>query len=125
MALVSQTIHDGDRYLTIKIHITDNAGGEYTNGVLIDISALAASATTLSINRLTASLTGFACALHWDATTNVDIIQLPEGEDIYDFTLHGGLTNNAGAGITGDILISTTGLAAGDEGTIILELKKK
>lgn len=125
MALTSQTIHNGDRYTSVKVHITDNAGGEYTDGVLFDLSAFDANAVDASIIRLTASLTGFAATLHWDATSNVDILQLPEGEDIYNFEVHGGLANNSTTGKTGDILISTTGLAAGDEGTIILELKKK
>lgn len=62
--------------------------------------------------------------LLWDATTDVLAFSPPP-------TVHtkacyekiGGLTNTGGAGITGDILLTTTGLAAGDSITLILTVR--
>jgi hypothetical protein len=41
-----------------------------------------------------------------------------------DFDKFGGLTNNAGAGVTGDVLFSTADASAGDFYTIVLEMVK-
>jgi hypothetical protein len=41
-----------------------------------------------------------------------------------DFEKFGGLTNNAGAGVTGDVLFSTADATAGDFYTIVLEMVK-
>ena len=61
----------------------------------------------------------------WDATTDVLAMNIPDAQAI-DLNLRdiGGIPNNAGAGITGDIMFTTVGHAAGDRYTIILGLKK-
>ena len=41
-----------------------------------------------------------------------------------DFEKFGGLTNNAGTGVTGDVLFSTADASAGDFYTIVLEMVK-
>jgi hypothetical protein len=50
---------------------------------------------------------------------------LEEGTACLDFSDVGGIPNPTGAGKTGDILITTLGLVAGDGISIILKLKKK
>lgn len=53
--------------------------------------------------------------LEFDATTDVHAISLPIGRPFcLNFDHFGGLKNYAGSGITGDIVLTTTGLEAGD-----------
>lgn len=62
--------------------------------------------------------------LLWDATTDVNALALPPSVSTkLCFEKVGGLTNTGGAGITGDILLTTTGLAAGDSLTLILTVR--
>jgi hypothetical protein len=61
--------------------------------------------------------------LLWDATTDVLAIALPSDvSDTLDFREIGGLKNNAGSGVTGDIQFTTVGHATGDTYTIVLEM---
>jgi len=63
--------------------------------------------------------------LFWDATTDVVILPLA-GRGRMSFWNFGGLTNNAGAGKTGDVLIKTTGWTSGVQVfSVILECVKQ
>lgn len=63
--------------------------------------------------------------LIWDATTPVVIMPVA-GRGRMSFSNFGGLQNNAGAGKTGNILISTTGWTSGIQiFSIILEMVKQ
>lgn len=129
--ITKQTIVDGSKWLIVKIHIEGDGSGEETNTVLIDASTYSPAFTNCSLVNLHANLTGFTCDLIWDATANVPITNVPDYEVHWGEGEHGGLfsnagiPNNAGAGKTGDILISTVGLGANDHGTILLKIKKK
>lgn len=63
--------------------------------------------------------------LDFDASTDVLALAMPyNGNSMdMDFKDIGGLKNTAGTGITGDILLTTTGLVAGDKITLILEVR--
>jgi hypothetical protein len=68
--------------------------------------------------------TGARVFLEFDATTDVLALDIPPNQLIKnDFTPIGGLRNTAGTGITGDIMLNTTGLENGDKITIILAVK--
>ena len=61
-----------------------------------------------------------------DATTNAFCIELGENQSgDHDYTSFGGLTNNAGSGVTGDVLFTTVGHSSADTYTIILYMRKK
>jgi hypothetical protein len=63
--------------------------------------------------------------LFWDASTDVVILPLA-GRGRMSFWNFGGLTNNAGAGKTGDVLIKTTGWTSGTQVfSVILECVKQ
>lgn len=122
----TQVINNGPRNLILKTYILGDGSGEETGTLLVDVSAY--TATAVKIIGVHSALSGFVADLLWDATTDVTALHLPD----YEFNLNGpqigwfgGLVNNAGVGKTGDILITTTGLGAGDDGTIILEMVKK
>ncbi len=121
--ITSQTILNGSRNLIVKTTITGDGSGEESNTVLIDASAFDTS--DIKIMSVTSSLTGFSFKLSWDATANVDALVVSERDTEQCFRKIGGLVNNSGAGKTGDILISSTGLGSGDEGYVILNMKKK
>ena len=61
----------------------------------------------------------------FDASTDVLAIQLGENQSgHHDYTKFGGINNNAGSGVTGDINFTTVGHSSGDTYTIILYLRK-
>lgn len=61
----------------------------------------------------------------WDATTDVVALALVGREDM-NFRGFGGVTNNAGAGKTGNILVTTTGYASGTQTyTIVMQMVKQ
>jgi hypothetical protein len=128
MAIITkQTILDGSKNLVVKIHIEGDVGGDETDTVLIDASSYSPIFDGGRVMGIHSALVGFTAHLDWDATTNIPLLDIPD----YEYNLNGeqigwfgGIPNNAGAGKTGDILISTTGLGAGDHGMIILELAK-
>ena len=73
---------------------------------------------------------GMRIDLEWDASTNVKGLILGAGIALeptnghFDFRSFGGIKNNAGGGITGDIDLTTLHHTANDAYTIILELSK-
>lgn len=123
--ITPQTIVDGERNVVSKIHIAGDGSGEETATQLLDVSAFTGTPATVKIVRLGGYLSGFSVELLWDATANVTITNIPADDEFeIDAVPYGGLINNAGTGITGDILFTTVGLGLGDKGTIILEMKK-
>ena len=121
-----QIIANGPRNLVLKYTIAGTTG-DTAAGTLVDVSALD---TGIGVNGLTLmsaqwGLTGFSCKLVWDATADIDLIEIPAGEGSQDFTKFGGIKNNSGTGATGDVDFTTTGYtAAGDGGHIYLCFKK-
>tara|TARA_R100000687_G_scaffold58628_1_gene47067 strand:- start:1006 stop:1218 length:213 start_codon:yes stop_codon:yes gene_type:complete len=64
--------------------------------------------------------------LLFDASTDAFIIELGENQSgNHDYSIFGGLTNNAGSGKTGDIKFTTVGASSGDTYTVIMYLRKK
>ena len=122
-----QIISNGPRNLVLKYTIAGTTG-DAAAVKLVDISALDANLGfyDLRLDKASWSLTGFSCKLGWDATTDADLIELSSGWGKVDFTTVGGISNNAGAGITGDVMFTTTGYeAAGEGGSFVLSFKKK
>jgi hypothetical protein len=125
--ITKQVLHDGRRNAVVKATILGDADGDLTTpGLLLDISNDLAMGdrTEVKLRRISGDLGGFTAALFWDATADVRICDLPSGDSDNDWCDIGGLRNNAGAGKTGDILVSTLDLADGAGGTIILYLAK-
>ena len=119
MAVVIQELYDSDFITTIKVTTTS------TNSAvsILDASALEGAATDPRVSIVACQWTvGNQTDLLFDATSNVVALSL-NGNGTFNV---GGQTlptiaNNAGSGVTGDILI-TNGSAS--VGTIILKVKK-
>lgn len=123
-----QIINNSSRNLVLKYTIAGTTG-DTSDGVLVDVSALDSSigVNDLKLKKVKAVIHGFSVRLAWDATANVDLIDISDGDNIdLCYSEFGGIPNNAGSGATGDVLWTTTGYtASGDGGHIILWFTKQ
>lgn len=121
-AVTSQTLVSGDKNVVMSFTSLSDGTGE-SAVKKVDASDLGVS--ELRIDRIIACTSGMAVSILWDADTDVRafiIGQDTSGE--YDFRSFGGLKNNAGTGVTGDILFTTHGHTSGDSYSIILHMSK-
>ena len=123
-----QVISNGPRNLVLKYTIDGvSPFGDVTADTLVDISSLDSNIGVggYRLERATWSLTGMSANLSWEGATDVDLLELANGDGSVDFSDMGGITNNASLP-TGNVVYTTTGYGtAGDGGSIILEFKKK
>jgi hypothetical protein len=122
-----QKIVDGDKLSVIKVYLaSDGVSGELSNQVIFDASALTGAANAANLITIDYAITGFSATLKWDATSPVPIMKiLPDTPISHDFTFCGGIPNDAGTGITGDITLDTSGFtASGDSGFILIKVRK-
>ena len=121
-AVTSQILVDGPRKTVMKFtNYSDGTGESAVKKV--DVSALVGAPTMVNITKIHYCVQGMVVRLLWDADTDVVAVDLA-GDGCFDFTGFGGLINNAGAGVTGDINFTTVGHTGGDNYTIILEMTK-
>ena len=133
-AVTSQTLADGDRIAVVKFtNISDGTGESSVEK--IDISDFAtningATPARATIEQVWYDIGGMRVALEWNATSNVVAAVLGGSAAAgnvsghMDFRSFGGLKNNAGGGINGDIDLTTHGHTAHDHYTIVLQLRK-
>jgi len=123
-SVTSQTIMDGSKTVVMKFTSVSDGTGE-TAVVKADASALLNAPTKLKIMRVWAMTDGLSVNVLFDATADVLALSVPAGfMEHLDFRSFGGINNNAGSGVTGDISFTTVGAGAGDTYSIILELSK-
>jgi len=127
--VTSQKIVDGERNVIMKFTNISDGTGE--SAVLkVDVSALTPSASGAVCNRVTVTKIyiathGMEVRMFWDATTDVPFfLSSPAATQTLDFSNFTGITNDAGAGVTGDIVFSTSDASAGDSYWCILEMVK-
>ena len=121
----------GNRSVIQQIQIASD-GSEETDLVVYDSSAVAAALFPVRTNPLNCAIRRIMYStssklavvrIKWDATADVLAWAMPAGGDgVFDFSSFGALKNPAGTGITGDIMLTTTGLEAGDSISLILEV---
>ena len=128
-AVTSQTLLDGERLAIMKFtNISDGTGESLVTKV--NVANLAKSAagfacTAVTVNKITSICHGMEVRMYWDATTDVPFFLSTINTNYEnDFSKIGGITNNAGAGKTGNILFSTSDQTAGDTYTVVLEMVK-
>jgi|TARA_R110001583_G_scaffold179554_1_gene336380 hypothetical protein len=129
-AVTSQTLIDGPQTAVMKFtNVSDGSGEDAVKKV--DVSALSNSAgglacTGVVIEKMWWQCIGMKVKVLFDADTDVFCIELGENQSgHHDYTSFGGLTNNAGTGVTGDVLFTTVGHTSADTYTIILYMRKK
>ena len=129
-AVTSQTLIDGGKQVVMKFtNVSDGTGESAVTKV--DVSALSSSVdgdacTGVVIERIWWQCIGMKVKILWDATTDAFCIELGENQSgSHDYTVFGGLTNNAGSGKTGDLAFTTVGHTGADTYTIVLYMRKK
>jgi hypothetical protein len=126
MTVATQILQDGPRNAVFKF---TNDNGDTESAVLkVDVSTLSGFngriPTAVRIEKIEYSLTGMSVSILWDATADVLAWELtPDADNEINFR-SAPLVNNAGAGVTGDILFTTIGGSAGDSYSIILHMVK-
>ena len=125
-AVTSQTLIDGQNKAVIKFtNVSDGSGESAVKKV--DVSALSNSADGVAcsgvvIERIWWQCIGMKVQILWDASTDAFCIELGENQSgSHDYSIFGGLTNNAGSGVTGDIFLENDAACIG---YIILKLRK-
>ena len=129
-AVTSQTIIDGSSKAVLKFTNVSDGSGE-SAVTKVDVSALSNNSlgqtcTGVSIEKIWWQCIGMKTRLFFDATSDAFIIELGENQSGYhDYSIFGGLPNNAGSGKTGDIQFTTVGHSSADTYTVILQVKKE
>lgn len=129
----TQVILDGPRNCIVKVEgILDTS--DLASTVIADPATLAGMDNTglvkagnLIVQRITYSIEDtLECRLAWDATTPTRICEL-DGRGTMKYERFAGLTNNAGVGKTGKILLATEGWSAAKiiSFSLIIELIKQ
>ena len=108
-----QTLVDNERNLVVKLcGVLDTA--HVARADAVDVSALnppvPVEVTLQKVEYSTRE--GLSVNLYWNATADQLFLTL-SGSGIMDFSCFGGLTNNAGAGVNGDVQYETTGATPG------------
>ena len=128
MAVDSQSLVDDVKNHVVKIDkkFTNTTNESATS--VIDVSGLLANidgdaCSAVKITKINAIISGVTVELLWDATTDVSCLKM-HTDGTFDFKDFGGITNDSGAGKTGDVLLTTTGAASGDFFTLIIHTEK-
>lgn len=106
------------------------SAADETDTIVIDKSTLTGpdgtEPTSISIEEITWSVgAGFDYVLlEWDHTTD-DIVDYFSGQGYMDFRPYGGKNDAESAGATGDLLLSTSGGAAGDAYSFLIAARLK
>jgi hypothetical protein len=124
-------LHKGPGDVVLYVALASD-GTEETATVIYDSSAVATAigiadpsdSTIMSIKAYVGSAATARAQLLWDATADVLAHTLIPGQQTeVCYKKVGGLPNQGGDGKTGDILLTTTGLEAGDSITLVLHVK--
>ena len=122
--VTSHTLIDGDRNLVMLFTGLLDTSNE-SRVVKVDASTFVPAATKIRINYVQYSISSqLSLILDWDADTDVRFLVL-SGQGEIEACKFGGLQNNAGTGVTGDIALTTVGWASGSQSyTLLLEMTK-
>jgi|TARA_R110001583_G_scaffold63831_2_gene186293 hypothetical protein len=128
-AVTSETLLDGPSDLVMRFRNVSDGSGE-SAVAKVDASALSTDAhgnavSSVTIERIWWNTVGMSAELFWNASSNISARKIKiDSEGYSDYKSFGGLINNAGSGVNGDVLLTTTGHSSGDTYDIILSMKK-
>ena len=124
--VVQRTLAGAGKSHTVvnMVHIISD-GSEETDLVVYDNSTLCNDVSKGSLVKIQVSGNSCTCRLEWDQTTDSPVISFdPINNPDLDFSAFGGIRNPNGTGATGDLLLTTANLDAGDEVTIIMTIRQ-
>ena len=134
-SVTSQTIIDTDKRVVQKFTNLSDGSGE-TGVRKVDVSTLnkneqGETCTRAIIDQIWYDIGGMRVILNFEADTVVPALILggsaAAGVSMghMDFRSFGGIKNNAGSGVNGDIKVTTSGHTNLDHYTIVLEMRKQ
>jgi hypothetical protein len=114
------------------VTISNTLSADETDALKVDVSQLSPEEGTgrpvreVCIEQIKAITSGVDVDILWDATSPEHCLSISGNSGIdWDFRAVGPLTNNAGAGKTGNILFSTNGATTGSSYSVTLVMRKK
>lgn len=111
-----------DKNIYRHIHIVSD-GSEETDLVIYDNSAFIADVSKGSLQQVWVSGDAAVLRLEWDQTTDSPAFAMLAGTPSHvDFRHFGGIHNPNGTGATGDLVLTTNDLDAGDEVSLIVHI---
>lgn len=124
MTTTVQILEQGPRNLVLNVLCTAAPDAAF---LLVDVSTLSPPCDEVRLDCVNYdAAVGTVATLLWDATTDVPFLTLSEGNGhTRKFSKVGGITNNAGAGVTGDVLLTTAGVSATAPISMVLHFVKK
>tara|TARA_R110002012_G_scaffold127891_1_gene280175 strand:- start:76 stop:477 length:402 start_codon:yes stop_codon:yes gene_type:complete len=128
-SVTSQTIIDTDKRVVQKFTNLSDGSGE-AGVVKVDVSALGGAPSRVTIDQIWYDIGGMRVILNFAATSVVPALILGGSAAAgnvsghMDFRSFGGIKNNAGSGVNGDIKFTTSGHTNLDHYTIVLEMRK-
>lgn len=114
-----------DPEVVVHLHLISD-GSQETNYVVFDNSTLVNNVAKGRLMEVwfDGKISGVA-RLNWDQTTPFKAVSLKANTDNYvDFRCIGGIANPNGSGATGDLTLTTTGLASADEFFLIVRIRQ-
>jgi hypothetical protein len=127
--LTQVLLADSTSTVQVKYSLVADGTEEWDKDLLFNASLYFGSSTENKLMNIQYEFNGFTAQLFWDATVDVPLVSLGQNHAEYcDYGIFhvGGLTNNAGAGRTGNILISSLGVEeTPGNGHIIITVKNK
>lgn len=112
----------GNGWVVKKIEVVSD-GTEETDLVVYDNSDHINVVSVGVLKKIEMNGSDCSVQLEWDQTTDSPIVAFnPSTGQTMDFNPIGGFKNPAGTGATGDLLLTTANLDAGDAFTIILHI---
>lgn len=126
-AVTQRTIFgDSTTHRVVREVIIVSDGSEESDLVIFDNSAFIANTARGVVEKIEAYGSSCECILEFDQTTDSPIAAFdPSNGVCLDFRKEGGIKNPNGTGATGDILLTTTSLDAGDVVTIKIHVRQK
>lgn len=119
-AVGTQVLINGSRLLSLKLtNISDGTGEAAV--IKVDVSAYGCGA--VRIRNIEYDIQGMSVSLLWAANAPV-VIGTFSGYGEFDPCGVGSISNNAGAGKTGDMLLTTNNASAGSSYTVTIDMEK-
>jgi hypothetical protein len=121
-------ILDSPDFNETHVYILGDGSGEETNTVIFDASALSGGNASWQIWEVQGMTRSFTATLKFDQTTPSPFFITSDSTITYDRWEPDCSTpvfNPAEDGTTGDITMDTNGLGSGDNGIIVIRLRKK
>lgn len=123
-----QILEDGTDNVVAKIVLVNDTS-DSSQVLVLDPSALFQGilpTDRLSVSEIQYAVQdGWVVSLYWDATTPKVIVELAGRGEFYTGLNYGGLQDDAGAGATGKITLSTLGWSGTKVATLILHCTKQ